>query len=62
LGSGDPSTGQEDVEAGTLEEYATVLPFKLSRTSGMIGVAGELDCFNAHIRLRKLDKSEDKAE
>ena len=23
------STGQEDAEAGTLEEYATVLPFKL---------------------------------
>ena len=23
------STGQEDAEAGTLEEYATVLPFEL---------------------------------
>ncbi|RWW53806.1 hypothetical protein BHE74_00039666 [Ensete ventricosum] len=29
---------------------------------GMIGVAGELDCFSAHIRLREPDKSEDKAE
>ena len=29
LGSEGLSTGQEDVEAGTLEEYATVLPFKL---------------------------------
>ena len=25
----DLSTGQEDAEAGTLEEYATVLPFEL---------------------------------
>ncbi|RWW08163.1 hypothetical protein GW17_00028417 [Ensete ventricosum] len=30
LGSKGLSTRQEDVEAGTLEEYATVLPFKLS--------------------------------
>ena len=29
LGSEGLSTGQEDAEAGTLEEYATVLPFKL---------------------------------
>ncbi|RZS04680.1 hypothetical protein BHM03_00035050 [Ensete ventricosum] len=29
---------------------------------GMIGVAGELDCFSAHIRLREPGKSEDKAE
>ncbi|RWW38598.1 hypothetical protein BHE74_00056157 [Ensete ventricosum] len=28
----------------------------------MIGAAGELDCFSAHIRLREPDKSEDKAE
>ncbi|RRT37445.1 hypothetical protein B296_00015469 [Ensete ventricosum] len=28
----------------------------------MIGVAGELDYFSAHIRLREPDKSEDKAE
>ncbi|RWW05192.1 hypothetical protein GW17_00031545 [Ensete ventricosum] len=28
----------------------------------MIGAAGELDCFSAHIRLRELGKSEDKAE
>ncbi|RZS18529.1 hypothetical protein BHM03_00050820 [Ensete ventricosum] len=28
----------------------------------MIGAAGELDYFSAHIRLRELDKSEDKAE
>ncbi|RWV77199.1 hypothetical protein GW17_00062015 [Ensete ventricosum] len=28
----------------------------------MIGAAGELDCFRAHIRLREPDKSEDKAE
>ena len=29
LSSEGLSTGQEDAEAGTLEEYATVLPFKL---------------------------------
>ncbi|RRT34442.1 hypothetical protein B296_00054230 [Ensete ventricosum] len=29
---------------------------------GMIRVARELDCFSAHIRLRELGKSEDKAE
>ena len=29
LSSEGLSTGQEDSEAGTLEEYATVLPFKL---------------------------------
>ena len=29
LGSESLGTGQEDAEAGTLEEYATVLPFKL---------------------------------
>ncbi|RWW19990.1 hypothetical protein GW17_00015919, partial [Ensete ventricosum] len=29
LGSGYLSTRQEDVEAGTLEEYTTVLPFEL---------------------------------
>ena len=29
LGSEGLSTRQEDAEAGTLEEYATVLPFKL---------------------------------
>ncbi|RWV94616.1 hypothetical protein GW17_00042829 [Ensete ventricosum] len=29
---------------------------------GMIGAAGELDCFSAHIRLWEPDKSEDKAE
>ncbi|RZS14046.1 hypothetical protein BHM03_00045700, partial [Ensete ventricosum] len=28
----------------------------------MIGAAGELDCFSAHIRLREPGKSEDKAE
>ncbi|RRT63059.1 hypothetical protein B296_00043003 [Ensete ventricosum] len=28
----------------------------------MIGAAEELDCFNAYIRLREPDKSEDKAE
>ncbi|RZR97388.1 hypothetical protein BHM03_00026560 [Ensete ventricosum] len=28
----------------------------------MIGAAGELDCFSAHIRLREPDKSEDKAD
>ncbi|RZR81353.1 hypothetical protein BHM03_00007551 [Ensete ventricosum] len=28
----------------------------------MIGVVGELDCFSAHIRLRELDKSENKTE
>ncbi|RRT31909.1 hypothetical protein B296_00058129 [Ensete ventricosum] len=28
----------------------------------MIEVTGELDCFNAHIRLREPNKSEDKAE
>ncbi|RWW40657.1 hypothetical protein BHE74_00053908 [Ensete ventricosum] len=28
----------------------------------MIGEAGELDCFIAHIRLREPDKSEDKVE
>ncbi|RWW37719.1 hypothetical protein BHE74_00057124 [Ensete ventricosum] len=28
----------------------------------MIGAAGELDCFSAHICLREPDKSEDKAE
>ena len=30
LGSEGLSTGQEDAEASTLEEYAIVLPFKLS--------------------------------
>ncbi|RZR94872.1 hypothetical protein BHM03_00023631 [Ensete ventricosum] len=35
LGSGDLSTGQEDVEAGILKEYATVLPFELLGTSGV---------------------------
>ncbi|RRT62886.1 hypothetical protein B296_00012698 [Ensete ventricosum] len=34
LGSRYLSTGQEDAEASTLEEYATVLPFELSGTSG----------------------------
>ncbi|RRT36934.1 hypothetical protein B296_00036925 [Ensete ventricosum] len=29
---------------------------------GMIGAAGELDCFSAHIRLRKPGRSEDKAD
>ena len=29
LGLEGISTGQEDAEAGTLEEYATVLPFEL---------------------------------
>ncbi|RWW38352.1 hypothetical protein BHE74_00056417, partial [Ensete ventricosum] len=29
---------------------------------GMIGVAGELDYFSTHIRLREPGKSEDKAE
>ncbi|RWW43287.1 hypothetical protein BHE74_00051073 [Ensete ventricosum] len=29
---------------------------------GMIGVAGELDCFSAHIRLKEPGKSEDKIE
>ena len=29
LSSEGLSTGQEDAEAGTLEEYATVLPFEL---------------------------------
>ncbi|RZS14684.1 hypothetical protein BHM03_00046389 [Ensete ventricosum] len=62
LGSGYLSTGQEDAEAGTLEEYAIVLSFELSGTRGMIGAAGELDCFSAHIRLRKPGKSEDKVE
>ncbi|RWW37639.1 hypothetical protein BHE74_00057213 [Ensete ventricosum] len=28
----------------------------------IIGAAGELDCFSAHIHLREPDKSEDKAE
>ncbi|RWW70936.1 hypothetical protein BHE74_00021360 [Ensete ventricosum] len=28
----------------------------------MVRVTGELDCFSTHIRLRKPDKSEDKAE
>ncbi|RWV83571.1 hypothetical protein GW17_00054797 [Ensete ventricosum] len=32
LGSGYLSTGQEDVEAGTLEEYVIVLSFELLRT------------------------------
>ncbi|RRT62324.1 hypothetical protein B296_00024504, partial [Ensete ventricosum] len=30
--------------------------------AGMIGAAGELDCFSAHIRLREPSKSEDKTE
>ena len=29
LGSEGLSTGQEDTKVGTLEEYATMLPFKL---------------------------------
>ncbi|RRT46357.1 hypothetical protein B296_00018124 [Ensete ventricosum] len=32
LGSRDLSMGQEDIKAGTLEEYATVLSFELLRT------------------------------
>ncbi|RWV96680.1 hypothetical protein GW17_00040593 [Ensete ventricosum] len=28
----------------------------------MIGAAGELDCFNTHIRFREPDKSKDKAD
>ena len=31
MGSEGLSTGQEDAEAGTLEEYATMLPFELLR-------------------------------
>ncbi|RWW68323.1 hypothetical protein BHE74_00024159 [Ensete ventricosum] len=63
LRSGYLSTGQEDAEAGTLEEYAIVLPFKLSKISGgMIRAVGELDYFSAHIRLREPGKSEDKVE
>ncbi|RRT71364.1 hypothetical protein B296_00005196 [Ensete ventricosum] len=37
LGLGDLSTGQEDAEAGTLEEYATLLPFELSGTRELLG-------------------------
>ncbi|RZS12948.1 hypothetical protein BHM03_00044462 [Ensete ventricosum] len=33
-----------------------------SASTSMIGEAGELDCFIAHIRLREPDKSEDKVE
>ncbi|RZS12113.1 hypothetical protein BHM03_00043499 [Ensete ventricosum] len=33
-----------------------------SASTSMIGAAGELDYFSAHIRLREPDKSEDKAE
>ncbi|RRT31715.1 hypothetical protein B296_00031202 [Ensete ventricosum] len=62
LGSRDLSTGQEDAETGTLEEYATVLPFELSGIRGMIGAVGEFDCFNAQIHLREPGKSEDKAK
>ncbi|RZS27813.1 hypothetical protein BHM03_00061338, partial [Ensete ventricosum] len=32
-----------------------------SASTSMIGAAGELDCFSAHIRLREPGKSEDKA-
>ncbi|RWV79700.1 hypothetical protein GW17_00059121 [Ensete ventricosum] len=34
----------------------------LDESLSMIGAAGELDCFSAHIRLREPGKSEDKAE
>ncbi|RZR90191.1 hypothetical protein BHM03_00018038 [Ensete ventricosum] len=53
------STGQEDVEAGTLEEYAIVLSFELSlrKCDWRVG-----DCSSVNIRLRESDKSEDKAE
>ncbi|RRT49887.1 hypothetical protein B296_00031853 [Ensete ventricosum] len=33
-----------------------------SECQGMIKVVGELDCFSAHIRLREIGKSKDKAE
>ncbi|RWW22233.1 hypothetical protein GW17_00013586 [Ensete ventricosum] len=35
---------------------------ELCIAASMIGVAGELDCFSAHIRLRELGKSENKTE
>ncbi|RRT51483.1 hypothetical protein B296_00045701 [Ensete ventricosum] len=56
LGLEGLSTGQEDVEVGTLEEYATVLPFEYDQSGG------ELDCSDAYIRLREPSKSEDKTE
>ncbi|RZR74091.1 hypothetical protein BHM03_00032063 [Ensete ventricosum] len=42
--------------ASTSESYGGDLIIQ-----GMIGAAGELDCFSAHIRLREPDKSDDKA-
>ncbi|RZS09991.1 hypothetical protein BHM03_00041128 [Ensete ventricosum] len=35
---------------------------ELCIAASMIGVAGELDCFSAHIRLRELGKSENKTD
>ncbi|RWW60384.1 hypothetical protein BHE74_00032625 [Ensete ventricosum] len=43
--------------AGTSESHGGTCSYR-----GMIGATRELDCFGAHIRLRKPDKSEDKTE
>ncbi|RWW77155.1 hypothetical protein BHE74_00014704 [Ensete ventricosum] len=56
LGSGDLSTGQEDTEAGTLEEYATVVergeeatsPEGLSYPKSKVSVRKEVDSEERH--------------
>ncbi|RRT75061.1 hypothetical protein B296_00011634 [Ensete ventricosum] len=68
--------GKDDREDGTIPKATKTIKdllqvgvkFSLFRAKllafrkGMIRAAGELDCSGAHIRLRELDKSEDKAE
>ncbi|RWV83665.1 hypothetical protein GW17_00054699 [Ensete ventricosum] len=48
---------------GEVRLQVPVSPLEGTRLyKGMTGLAGELDYFSAHIRLREPDKSEDKAE
>ncbi|RWW71280.1 hypothetical protein BHE74_00021006 [Ensete ventricosum] len=57
LGSGDLSTGKRTQRRVLLKNMP-----QCCHSSCMIGAAGELDYFSAHIRLREPGKSEDKAE
>ncbi|RWW59363.1 hypothetical protein BHE74_00033714 [Ensete ventricosum] len=63
-----PGVTQEWVDEGEMPRERTKnrrwqRPYDvLAEATRMIRAAGELDCFNAHIRLRESGKSEDKAE
>ncbi|RZS23609.1 hypothetical protein BHM03_00056575, partial [Ensete ventricosum] len=57
LGSGDLSTGKRTQRRVLLKNMP-----QCCHSSCMIGAAGELDYFSAHIRLREPGKSEDKAD